>query len=82
MKRMVAERAYAGMPDVYYDDDRIQWEAPSNRKTGAFKQTHARRKAWWLRKAREVGIDPESSQWISRVAKQIHPTKEKPCKEP
>src|SRR5262245_53916772 len=37
-----------------------------NRKTGAFKETHAKRKAWWQRKAREVGVDPTSSQWIAR----------------
>jgi len=71
---------YKGMPDVYLDDGNIQWEAPSNRTGGKFKDTHHKRRSWWMNKAREIGIDPDSSNWISRTAKQIHPTKMKPCK--
>jgi Alw26I/Eco31I/Esp3I family type II restriction endonuclease len=71
---------YAGMPDVFMDNGDIQWEAPSNRKSGKHKDTHHRRRDWWRRKAGEVGIDPNSPHWISRTARRIHPTKKKPCK--
>jgi Alw26I/Eco31I/Esp3I family type II restriction endonuclease len=71
---------YSGMPDVYYELGRIQWEAPSNRASGAFRETHAKRLKWWALQADRLGISTTSSKWISRVAKQIHPTKEKPCK--
>src|SRR4051812_11794839 len=55
-------------------------EAPSNRKSGKHKDTHHRRRDWWRGKAVEVGIDPNTSHWISTTAKLIHPTKKKPCK--
>lgn len=71
---------YAGMPDIYMDNGNIQWEAPSNRKSGKHKDTHHRRRDWWRNKALEVGIDPDAPHWISRTAKSIHPTKKKPCK--
>jgi len=71
---------YAGMPDVFMDNGDIQWEAPSNRQGGKFKDTHHRRRDWWRAKAVEVGIDPTSPHWISKTAKFIHPTKKKPCK--
>ena len=58
----------------------IQWEAPSNRKSGRNKDTNRRRRDWWRRKAIEVGIDPKAPHWISSTAKFVHPTKKKPCK--
>lgn len=80
MEQIVQHEAYAGMPDARYDDGRIQWEAPSNRSGGKFKETHHRRREWWTRKAKSLGISTLENQWISRVAKTIHPTKKKPCK--
>lgn len=81
VRETVAHPAYAGMPDVYLDDGEIQWEAPSNRQGGKFKDTHLRRLEWWRRKAIEIGIDPGAGAgWISQTAKRIHPTKKKPCK--
>jgi Alw26I/Eco31I/Esp3I family type II restriction endonuclease len=71
---------YAGMPDAYNDDGEIQWEAPSNRKSGKHKNTHRKRRNWWRVKAVAIGINPNSPHWISRTAKSIHPTKQKPCK--
>ncbi|HEY0262888.1 MAG TPA: Alw26I/Eco31I/Esp3I family type II restriction endonuclease [Granulicella sp.] len=71
---------YKGMPDVYMDNGDIQWEAPSNRKSGKHKDTHHKRRAWWREKAVKVSIAPDSLHWISRTAKFIHPTKKKPCK--
>lgn len=80
MEFIVAHPVYEGMPDAFSAPGRIQWEAPSNRPSGRFKQTHGRRLQWWARKAGELGISTSSAKWISRVAKQIHPTKKKPCK--
>lgn len=77
---IVEHPVYKGMPDAIDEDDKIQWEAPSNRKSGRYKDTHHKRRDWWRKKARKIGIRVGSSQWISRTAKSIHPTKEKPCK--
>jgi Alw26I/Eco31I/Esp3I family type II restriction endonuclease len=77
---IVSHPSYEGMPDVFLDNGEIQWEAPSNRPPGKYQDTHNKRRDWWRRKARELGIDPESPQWISRTAKDLHPSKEKPCK--
>jgi Alw26I/Eco31I/Esp3I family type II restriction endonuclease len=72
---------YRGMPDAFVDYGRIQWEAPSNRTSGRYKDTHAKRREWWRQKAESIGINPTvTPQWISRTAKTIHPTGEKPCK--
>lgn len=80
MKAIVTHPSYAGMPDAVKPDGKIQWEAPSNRGSGVYKDTHHKRRDWWRRKAAEIGIDPTQDEWISRVAKTIHPTGEKPCK--
>lgn len=80
MKSIVLHPNYAGMPDAVKDDGRIQWEAPSNRGSGQYKDTHHRRRDWWRAKANEIGIDVREDKWISRTAKTIHPTGEKPCK--
>lgn len=80
MEQIVSAPEYAGMPDTRYEDGRIQWEAPSNRAGGQFKDSHHRRREWWARKAQELGINTSQDKWISRVAKAIHPTKSKPCK--
>lgn len=80
MEEIAGHEAYAGMPDLRYEDGRIQWEAPSNRTGGQFRDSHQRRRDWWAAKAGQIGVSTSSSQWISRVAKMIHPTKTKPCK--
>lgn len=80
MEFIVNHPNYAGMPDAFGKAGRIQWEAPSNRKSGQFKDTHHKRRLWWASKAAEVGIDTGEDRWISRVAKKIHPTGRKPCK--
>ena len=80
MVGIVTHPVYAGMPDAIKPDGKIQWEAPSNRKGGQFQHTHQRRRDWWRAKALEIGVDPSTDQWISTVAKRIHPIGEKPCK--
>ena len=80
-RTIVAHPTYAGMPDPIGDRGEIQWEAPSNRQSGRFKDTHHRRREWWRQKAISIGIDPTSdSTWISKAAKAIHPFGNKPCK--
>ena len=71
--------AYSGMPDLRYPDGRIQWETPSNRKSGEFKDSHDKRLQWWKNKATEIGISTTEDKWISKVAKRIHPTGIRPC---
>ncbi len=80
MNEIALHPSYAGMPDAFVDEGKIQWEAPSNRGTGRFKDTHHLRRDWWREKARSMGISPDSEQWISRCAKRLHPTGRKPCK--
>src|ERR1019366_4804427 len=71
---------YTGMPDAYAAENKIQWEAPSNRGSGRFKDTHHKRRDWWRRKARDLGISTTAGKWLSKTAKQLHPTHEKPCR--
>lgn len=80
MEFIANHEAYAGMPDALTEGDKIQWEAPSNRGSGKYKDTHHKRREWWRKKATSIGIDPESAKWISRTARIIHPTLKKPCK--
>lgn len=79
-EEIVNHPAFAGMPDLRHDDGTIQWEAPSNRGSGAFQFSHDKRYQWWVEKAAEVGISTDEDKWISKVAKKIHPTKLHPCK--
>ena len=71
---------YSGMPDLRYENGTIQWEAPSNRTGGQFRDSHIRRLQWWRDKAESIGISIRENQWISKSAKSIHPTKVRPCK--
>jgi Alw26I/Eco31I/Esp3I family type II restriction endonuclease len=80
MEFIAAHESYSGMPDAFTEGNKIQWEAPSNRNSGKYKDTHNKRREWWRRKAISISIDPTSTKWISRTARQIHPTLKKPCK--
>lgn len=80
MKTIVTHSAYNEMPDAVKNDGIIQWEAPSNRSSGLYQFTHIKRRNWWKNKAESIGIDTTKGQWISKTAKKIHPTGEKPCK--
>ena len=79
-ERMVDHPVYEGMPDPRTDGGEVQWEAPSNRKSGKYAETHRKRLDWWRNKAEEVGVDTNINHWKSRTAKKIHPTGEKPCR--
>lgn len=80
MNFIVSHPTYKGMPDAVDEEHKIQWEAPSNRTSGKYKDTHVKRLDWWKKKAQKVGIEVGSEHWISKVAKKIHPTGKKPCK--
>lgn len=81
IQKIVNHPNYSGMPDPYGEKGDIQWESPSNRKSGKYKDTHQHRYEWWKNKARSIGINPESENaWISKTAKKIHPFGMKPCK--
>jgi Alw26I/Eco31I/Esp3I family type II restriction endonuclease len=80
MEFIASHPNYSGMPDAFASDGKIQWEAPSNRASGRFKDTHHKRRDWWRRKADEIGVSTTADKWISRTAKLVHPTHEKPCK--
>jgi Alw26I/Eco31I/Esp3I family type II restriction endonuclease len=79
MKAIACHPNYAGMPDLINAKGEIQWEAPSNRRAGQFRDTHHKRRDWWRAKAKELGINTDANQWISQAAKLLHPTKKKPC---
>ncbi len=81
MEFIANHKVYEGMPDAFTNDNKIQWEAPSNRNSGKHKNTHHKRSEWWRQKAISIGIDPiPHTKWISKTAKEIHPTLKKPCK--
>ena len=80
MEFIANHETYGGMPDAFNEENKIQWEAPSNRRSGKYKDTHHKRREWWRKKAVSISISPESAKWISRTARQVHPTLKKPCK--
>lgn len=55
---------YKNMPDAVMEDGTVQWEAPSNRTGGKFKDTHHKRREWWRKKAVTAGVNPKSEHWI------------------
>jgi|SRR3989339_298330 len=72
MKFIVNHPNYKGMPSPYKKDGSIRWVVPGKSELGQ------ERLKWWDKKREEVGI-PKEGKWISKVARKIHPTGEKPC---
>jgi len=72
MKFIVNHPNYKGMPSPYKKDGSIRWVVPGKSRLGQ------ERLQWWDTKREELGIDKEG-KWISKVARAIHPTGEKPC---
>ena len=72
MEFIVKHPNYTGMPFPYKKDRTIRWVVTRNSEVG-----QARLK-WWDKKRKEVGI-PKGDAWISKTARAIHPTGEKPC---
>lgn len=63
---------YSGMPHLYKSDGTIRWVVTGNSKMGQDRTN------WWEKKGTELGI-PIVGRWISKVAKENHPTKLKIC---
>jgi Alw26I/Eco31I/Esp3I family type II restriction endonuclease len=79
MKKVVADDNYKNLPWAIDDQQKIRWNAPSHRPPGGpWSNLHDERLDWWKSKAKELKI-PQTGNWISKVAKKIHPFKEKPC---
>lgn len=72
MKMIVEHHNYKGMPHLYKKDGSIRWVVTGKSSMGKD------RLKWWDKKRKEMGIKKEGP-WISKTAKTIHPTGEKPC---
>ena len=72
MEFIVKHKNYAGMPSPYKADGTIRWVVSANSDLGKKRMT------WWDKKREELGIPREKGCW-AKVARQIHPTGEKPC---
>ena len=72
MQFIVNHPNYKGMPFLYKDNGEIRWIVARSSEKGL-----ARLK-WWDKKRKKLGI-PKRGAWISKIAKAIHPTGEKPC---
>lgn len=72
MEFIVKHPNYAGMPFLYKKDGSIRWVVTRNSEAG-----QARLK-WWDKKRKAFGL-PKGDAWISKTARAIHPTGEKPC---
>ena len=72
MKFITEHKNYAGMPFLYKKDGSIRWVVTRNSEAG-----QARLK-WWDTKRKELGL-VKGDAWISKTARAVHPTGEKPC---
>ena len=77
--KIVNHPNYQGIPGGIVEDGKIRWNAPSHRPPGnKWSNLHDERFEWWKKKAEEIDV-PIEGQWISKVAKAIHPWRKKPC---
>jgi hypothetical protein len=72
MQMIVNHPNYKGMPHLYKEDGSIRWVVTGKSEAGKD------RLKWWDKKRKEMGI-PKTGPWISKTARAIHPTGEKPC---
>ena len=72
MKFISEHPNYAGMPFLYKKDGSIRWVVTRSSEAG---QARLR---WWDKKRKELGL-LKGDAWISKTARAIHPTGEKPC---
>jgi len=72
MSFIVNHPNYNGMPFLYKNNGEIRWIVARSSEKGLA------RLGWWDEKREELGI-PKDGAWISKTAKAIHPTGEKPC---
>jgi len=70
---------YAGMPCTRDDSGKIDWTIPSNRSKGSKNWNgNTLRRDWWRQQAIGLGIALQGN-WLSKTARRLHPTGEKPC---
>lgn len=72
MQMIVKHPNYKDMPHLYKKDGSIRWVTPGKTAMGQD------RLKWWDEKRKELGFEKEGP-WISKTARAIHPTGEKPC---
>ncbi len=72
MKFIVNHPNYKGMPFLYKNDGEIRWVVTRSSEAGIA------RLMWWGNKRKELNILKDGA-WISKTARAIHPTGEKPC---
>lgn len=72
MRFIVNHPNYKGMPFPYKDSGEIRWIVTRSSEKGLA------RLEWWDNKREKLGI-PKEGAWISKTARAIHPTGEKPC---
>lgn len=72
MKFIIKHPNYKGMPFLYKNNNEIRWIAARSTEKGKA------RLEWWDKKRKELKMKKDDA-WISKVAKRIHPTREKPC---
>jgi len=72
MKFISEHPNYAGMPFLYKKDGSILWVVTRSSEAG---QARLR---WWDKKRKGIGL-LKGDAWISKTARAIHPTGEKPC---
>lgn len=65
-------RNYEGMPEPTKSNGGIRWVVTGNSKIGE------KRREWWRSKAEENDIST-NGHWLSKTAREIHPTGDKPC---
>lgn len=72
MQFIVKHPNYKGMPSPLKKDGSIRWVVAGNSEIGK------EREAWWDTKRKELSIEKKPG-WKALVAREIHPTGEKPC---
>ncbi len=72
MKFIAGHHNYRGLPFLYKENSEIRWIVARSSEKGL-----ARWK-WWDKKRKELGLSKDNA-WISKTARAIHPTGEKPC---
>jgi Alw26I/Eco31I/Esp3I family type II restriction endonuclease len=81
MKMIVADPAYADMPNATSADGRINWQVSSGRTTSFYRYYEARRD-WWEARADALGLPGSGNDQdrFSIAARKIHPTGRRACR--
>ena len=72
MKFIINHPNYKGMPFLFKNNGEIRWITSGKSEIGKARYN------WWNKKRKSLKM-PQDTAWISKVARAIHPTGEKPC---